>query len=57
MHGEGVPAWRVCRFARSTGLTGSHQAAFLNGIAWNLLNMAIAFWILLGCLRPRAGPA
>jgi hypothetical protein len=57
MHGEGVPAWRVCRFARSTGLTGSHQAAFLNGIAWNLLNMAIAFWLLLGRLRPRAGPA
>lgn len=26
--------------------TGSYQAAFLNGIAWNLLNMAIAFWLL-----------
>jgi cyanate permease len=23
-------------------LTGSYRAAFLNGIAWNLLNMAIA---------------
>jgi cyanate permease len=23
-------------------LTGSYQAAFINGIAWNLLNMAIA---------------
>jgi MFS family permease len=34
-------------------LTGSYQAAFLNGIAWNLLNMAIAFWLLLGRLRPR----
>ena len=32
-------------------LTGSYQAAFLNGIAWNLLNLAIAFWLLL------AGPA
>ena len=35
-------------------LTGSYQAAFLNGIAWNLLNMSIAFWLLLGRLRPRA---
>ncbi|HSA82073.1 MAG TPA: MFS transporter, partial [Geminicoccaceae bacterium] len=33
-------------------LTGSYQAAFLNGIAWNLLNMSIAFWLLLA--RPRA---
>ena len=38
-------------------LTGSYQAAFLNGIAWNLLNMSIAFWLLLGRLRPRAAPA
>jgi MFS family permease len=29
-------------------LTGSYQAAFLHGIAWNLLNMAIAFWLLMG---------
>jgi len=28
-------------------LTGSYQAAFLNGIAWNLLNMSIAFWLLM----------
>lgn len=27
-------------------LTGSYQAAFLHGIAWNLFNMAIAFWLL-----------
>jgi MFS family permease len=27
-------------------LTGSYRAAFLNGIAWNLLNMAIAGWLL-----------
>ncbi len=31
-------------------LTGSYQAAFLNGIAWNLLNMSIAFWLLF---RPK----
>ena len=33
-------------------LTGSYQMAFLNGIAWNLLNMSIAFWLLAA----RAGP-
>jgi MFS family permease len=38
-------------------LTGSYQAAFLNGIAWNLVNMAIAFWLLLGRLRPHPAPA
>jgi cyanate permease len=37
-------------------LTGSYRAAFLNGIAWNMLNMSIAFWLLLGRLRPRAAP-
>ena len=34
-------------------LTGSYQAAFLNGIAFNLLNMAIAFWLLMGRLRTK----
>lgn len=29
-------------------LTGSYQAAFLNGIVWNLVNMSIAFWLLMG---------
>jgi MFS family permease len=38
-------------------LTGSYQAAFLNGIAWNLVNMSIAFWLLLARPRPRALPA
>lgn len=32
-------------------LTGSYQAAFLNGIAWNLLNMSIALWLLMGRRR------
>jgi MFS family permease len=27
-------------------LTGSYRAAFVNGIAWNLLNLSIAFWLL-----------
>lgn len=35
-------------------LTGSYAAAFLNGIAWNLVNMAIASWLLLS--RRRSGP-
>jgi MFS family permease len=38
-------------------LTGSYQMAFLNGIAWNLLNMSIAFWLLLARPRPRTAPA
>jgi MFS family permease len=32
--------------------TGSYQAAFLHGIAWNLLNLAIAFWLVTGRHRP-----
>jgi MFS family permease len=31
-------------------LTGSYQAAFLNGLLWNLLNGAIVLWLVL---RPR----
>jgi MFS family permease len=38
-------------------LTGSYEAAFLNGIAWNLLNMGIAFWLLMGRLWPKAAAA
>ncbi|MGH6855770.1 MAG: MFS transporter, partial [Aestuariivirga sp.] len=37
-------------------LTGSYQAAFLNGIAFNLLNMAIALWLLIGRNRKPASP-
>ncbi len=36
-------------------LTGSYRAAFWNGIAWNLLNMSIAAWLLIGG-RPARGP-
>jgi len=35
-------------------LTGSYQAAFLHGIVWNLVNMAIALWFVLGRLQHRA---
>jgi len=27
-------------------MTGSYRAAFINGIAWNVLNAAIAWWLL-----------
>ena len=32
-------------------LTGSYRAAFINGLAWNLLNLSIVIWLLR---RPRA---
>ena len=28
-------------------LTGSYQAAFLNGIAWNIVNVTLMSWLLL----------
>ena len=34
-------------------LTGSYRAAFINGIGFNLLNMAIAAWLLWDRLRAR----
>jgi MFS family permease len=34
-------------------LTGSYRAAFVNGIAWNLLNLTIAFWLLRRSLANR----
>ena len=37
--------------------TGSYQAAFANGILWNLLNMAIAVWLLLRRERLSRQPA
>ena len=33
-------------------LTGSYQAAFANGLLWNLLNVSIAVY-LLQCSPPR----
>jgi MFS family permease len=38
-------------------LTGSYQAAFLNGIAWNLVNLSVAVWLLLARRGPRRQPA
>jgi MFS family permease len=37
--------------------TLSYRAAFLNGFAWNLLNMAIATWLLLRLQRHRMAAA
>jgi MFS family permease len=36
-------------------LTGSYQAAFINGLAWNLLNLSIASW-LFWRVRQQAAP-
>jgi MFS family permease len=38
-------------------LTGSYAAAFVNGIAWNLLNLSIAAWLLLRVRGLAARPA
>jgi MFS family permease len=35
--------------------TGSYAAALVNGIAWNMVNMAIAFWLLQRKRRRAAG--
>jgi len=34
-------------------LTGSYEAAFANGLIWNLVNVSIALWLLT---RPAGGP-
>jgi hypothetical protein len=34
-------------------LTGSYQAAFVNGIAWNLLNLCIVLWLVWRAKRAR----
>ena len=36
-------------------LTGSYHAAFINGIAWNLLNVSIASFLLFRTLRRSGG--
>jgi MFS family permease len=35
-------------------LTGSYGAAFVNGIAWNLVNLSIAVWLWRRVARPPA---
>jgi MFS family permease len=36
--------------------TGSYRAAFLNGIAWNFVNMAIGVWLLMRSSPRRMNP-
>jgi MFS family permease len=38
-------------------LTGSYRAAFLNGIAWNLVNVSVMTWLLLRTRSPRLAVA
>lgn len=38
-------------------VTGSYQAAFLNGIAWNVLNILIMLFVLFSIARPQPEPA
>jgi hypothetical protein len=40
-------------------LTGSYRLAFLNGVLWNLLNGAVAYWLIRLAVRRRtvAAPA
>jgi MFS family permease len=35
-------------------LTGSYEAAFVNGVAWNLVNLAVVCWLLWRVTRPGA---
>jgi cyanate permease len=34
-------------------LTGSYRAAFLNGIAWNMLNIAVMAFLLMRTRTPK----
>jgi cyanate permease len=36
-------------------MTGSYHAAFLNGIAWNFLNLCIASWLFWRVRRAERG--
>jgi MFS family permease len=35
-------------------LTGSYRVAFINGVGWNLVNLTIALWLLVG--RSQSSP-
>ena len=47
-------AWGGWTSGKIFDLTGSYQAAFLNGLAWNLLNVTIVLWLLLRPARKLA---
>lgn len=37
-------------------LTGSYHAAFLNGVAWNLMNLSIVLYLLSRMKKTHAQP-
>ena len=37
-------------------LTGSYHAAFMNGIAWNLVTLAVVLFLLHRVRKDRGGP-
>jgi len=37
-------------------LTGSYDAAFANGVAWNLLNLSIVLWLWRRVKAPSTAP-
>jgi predicted MFS family arabinose efflux permease len=37
-------------------VTGSYTMAFVHGVAWNLLNLAIAVWLFTDKRRQRLSP-
>jgi hypothetical protein len=37
-------------------LTGSYHAAFLNGVAWNLMNLGIVLYLLSRMKKTHARP-
>jgi MFS family permease len=57
LFGMAIGGWMS---GRVFDLTGSYHAAFINGVAWNALNLAIAVTLLRRSRRhplPRIGPA
>jgi hypothetical protein len=35
----------------------SYRAAFLNGLAWNLVNLSVVCWLMMRARRRPTGPA
>jgi MFS family permease len=48
--GMAVGGWAS---GRIFDLTGSYHAAFMHGIVWNIVNLAIVIWLLMRLGRPR----
>jgi len=38
-------------------MTGSYRAAFINGVAWNILNIVIVLWLMMRARARRTEPA